>query len=279
MKTIITIVALLAAVSLAAQSPDQEQSDLIESRRVAHRAFPTLRDLAEKLPLVIGLTKEEARSARLEDFALPIKFVSLEALRDYPGGDPRTLLQDIKTHHHLIFLDGAVRSSIVVQKRPEGWVATDFGQVELSRHVVAAIAVMHPVAAVRTVADGYCLVLVCLPAEFVTTCGNPSVLTPLTAIPHRSARESARACRTLYSKPLQGARPPRAPKREPQLKKKGQALSRTISSVKNRLGPAVFRTKTTIRASCIGALDKDRTLDVFLICEDMANQTGKNLPV
>src|SRR6185295_1496584 len=122
------------------------------------RAFPTLRGLAEKLPLVIGLTKEEARSARLED-SLPIKFVSLEALRDYPGCDPSTLLQDIKTHHHLIFLDGVVRSSIVVQKRPEGCVATDFGQVELSRHVVAAIAAMHPVAAVRPVADGYCLVL------------------------------------------------------------------------------------------------------------------------
>lgn len=174
MKTIITIVALLAAVSLAAQSPDQEQSDLIESRRAAHSAFPTLRDLAEKLPSVIGLTKEEARSARLEERALPIKFVSLEALRDYAGGEPRTLLQDIKTHHHLIFLDGVVRSSIVVQKRPEGWVATDFGQIELSKRIVAAM---------RTVADGYCLVLVCLPAQFVTKCSNPSVLTPLTDIP------------------------------------------------------------------------------------------------
>ena len=174
MKTMITIVALLAAVSLAAQSPDQEQSDLKESRRVAHRAFQTLRDLAEKLPpSVIGLTKEEARSATLEDFALPIKFVSLEALRDYPGGKP-PLLQDIKTHHYLIFLDRVVRSSIVVQNRPEGWVATDFGQTELSRRIVAAM---------PTVADGYCLVLVCLHAQFVTTCRNPSVLTPLTDIP------------------------------------------------------------------------------------------------
>jgi hypothetical protein len=176
-----TICALLLAASLTAQSRDQGQYDVKEPLRVATAALPTLRDLAEKVPTVIGLTAGEAASAQLGQ-PLQLFVVGLDALKRYTSGaDPRALLQDVRTVHYPILVGGVVRSSLAVKQKPQGWVATDFGQVELAKRVAAA----------RGAAAGEAF-LVRVPAlntYFVgTTSGGSLQLIPIADVPGTNLR-------------------------------------------------------------------------------------------
>lgn len=172
MKTMMTMCALLAATALAAQTGYQGRYEVQEPSRVATAALPTLRELAQQMPDVVGLSANEAGAATLGE-PLPLFDVGLEALKGYRSGtDPRSLLQDVRTLHFPILVSGAVRSSIVVRQQGQGWLATDFGQAELAKRIGAA----------RGTGGGDALLVrvPALNAYFVgTTSGGTLQLTPL----------------------------------------------------------------------------------------------------
>jgi hypothetical protein len=141
MRMMTTLAALLIAAPLLAQSREQgsydpqRAYDVKEATRVATAALPALRSLAEQLPAVVGLKPDEVASAEL-GAPLAMFDVPLDRLKEYQAGsDPTALLTDVHTVHVPVLVGGAVRSSIVVKQKGGSWVATDFGQVELSRRI------------------------------------------------------------------------------------------------------------------------------------------------
>jgi hypothetical protein len=183
MKSITTICAILAAISLSAQTNEQ-QTDMRQVERVATAAMPTLRGLSEKMPEVIGLRAEEAATAQLAA-PLPVYWVGLRDLKSYRAGtDPRTLLKDMKTFFYPVTVGGNARSSITVKQRGTEWVATDFGQPELTKRVAAA----------HGAGGGFLVRVPALNTYFVgRTSGGTLLLTPIADVPGTDLRANVPA--------------------------------------------------------------------------------------
>jgi hypothetical protein len=131
---IVVLLGLMTFSSEAQKTPDSRELRQ-EARTTAQTALPTLAMLAARAPAAIGMSEREAAAARL-DVALDVFFVPLDRLKDFePAEDPRGLLLDVETVYFPVTGDGESRSSITVQRRGAVWVATDFGQPELTKRI------------------------------------------------------------------------------------------------------------------------------------------------
>jgi hypothetical protein len=69
---------------------------------------------------------------------VPMYFVRLDQLRDYPaGGDPKALLTDLHQLFYPVVVRSDTRSGIVVQETKEGWRVASFGNAGLAKQVAA----------------------------------------------------------------------------------------------------------------------------------------------
>jgi hypothetical protein len=135
MKYAIIALTSFMAFSSEAQRPAGPREQRQEARTVAQAALPTLAGLAASVPGAIGMSAREAAAARL-DAALDVMFVPLDPLKEFkPTDDPRGLLLDVETVYFPVTGDGGSQSSITVQRRQSAWVATDFGQAELTSRI------------------------------------------------------------------------------------------------------------------------------------------------
>jgi hypothetical protein len=103
------------------------------SRQAASQGLETLRKLvnADNYRSMGFESLDEVRSASLGD-PLHIYRVRLDQLREYePGGDPEKLLSDIGQDLYPVSVAGAVRSSVLIEKKGGQWSAVSFGGANL----------------------------------------------------------------------------------------------------------------------------------------------------
>ena len=132
MKLTYIAVNLLAAF-VYAQAQVTSQTSVKETQTIASQALGTFRELAKTEHFKeLGFdSAEEAAAATLGE-ALPVFMLTLEDLRRYEPGQPaENLLKPLEKVIYPVAANDRVKSSIIVEKTPEGWKPTTFGSPNL----------------------------------------------------------------------------------------------------------------------------------------------------
>jgi hypothetical protein len=137
-----TLVWLMAAALAFAQGAAQNNPhrDIGETKEAAAQALATFQKLGKQTSFrAMGFESADEMSKATLDEPLQVFMVELNDLRGYQAGsDPNKLLKPIDKVIYPVKTGAQVRSSIVLQKRKEGWKASDFGGPNFARLVTQA---------------------------------------------------------------------------------------------------------------------------------------------
>lgn len=139
-----TILILTMACNSTGREPEDgvsEQQPAADPQTAAMQALQTFRQLVNEANYrEVGFeSPREVDSATLGE-PLEVVFVRLDQLREYqPARNPEDLLSSLNQMSFPVLVDGAARSSIVVQQEQDGrWRSTELGNGTLARQIADA---------------------------------------------------------------------------------------------------------------------------------------------